>query len=217
MKFLRNHWYDVCGVFAVLSGIVLAVFWKQMDILRILLILNFIVVLLHQFEEYRYPGGGPAMANSSLRRGETIYDRYPLNQNNAMIGNLFVSFTLYLIPIFFPNLLWLGIAPALLGLVQIFPHVIVAWAGLKRFYTPGFLTVALGHIPIAIIYFHYITVNNLASAKDWIISVIYFLVYMAFSQVVFYKLLAPKDTKYPFPEEELNRFHMLEKVRALKK
>ena len=214
MKFLRNHWYDVCGVIAILSAITLALFWKQMDILRILISLNFIVILIHQFEEYRFLGGGQASVNF-MRRGETIYDRYPLNQNNAMLGNLFTAFTMYLIPVFLPNIIWLGIVPAVFGLMQIVPHVFVLSIRLKKLYTPGFFSTVFGHTPIGIFYLYYIISNDLVTTQDWIISAIYLILFMAIIyQGLFYKLLADKNTPYPFTQEELNRFNMLEKMRA---
>ena len=216
MKFLRKHWYDVCGVSAVFSSALLVIFGEQMDTLRILLALNFIVVLLHQFEEYRFPGGGQAIANA-FRRGEIVYDRYPLNQNNAMWGNLIAAFGFYLLPVFFPEVLWLGIAPVIFGLIQIIPHVFIANIGLRTWYNPGFFSVVFGHVPVGIYYLYYIVTNNSASTQDWIIGAVYVVLFLVVSNALFYKLLADKNSQYPFPEEELNRFHMLDKVRTLEK
>jgi hypothetical protein len=214
LKFMRNHWYDVCGVLAMLSTILFFVFLKQLDTLRMLVSLNFIVILVHQFEEYRFPGGGQAIANC-LRRGEFVYDRYPLNQNNAMCGNLFTAFMMYLIPVFFPNVLWLGIVPAVFGLMQLIPHTIIGPVNLKTLYTPGFASTVFGHTPIGIYYLYYIISNNLVVTQDWIIAAVYLAVFMGvFYQGLFYKIMVDKNSKYPFPDKELNRFHMLDKLRA---
>jgi hypothetical protein len=40
-------------------------------------------------------------------------DRYPLNQNNALIVNVFAAYPFYLAPVFFPEAIWLGLAPVL--------------------------------------------------------------------------------------------------------
>ncbi len=214
MKFMRNHWYDLCGICAIIAGVLLTVFWKQLNTIQILMWMNFIVILLHQFEEYRFPGGGQAMPNT-MRRGYLVYDRYPLNQNNAMLGNLFIAFTSYLIPIFLPNVMWLGIVPMVFGLVQIIPHVFVGSLNLKTLYTPGFLTTVFGFVPIGVYYLYYIISNDLASTQDWIFSAIYLILFMGvIYYLLFYVLLADKNSPYPFTEEELNRFHMLDKIRA---
>jgi len=59
--------------------------WNEMVFLQKLLILNFIVVLLHQFEEYSGSGGFPAVANMVLFSSEKP-DCYPLNQNSSMVN-----------------------------------------------------------------------------------------------------------------------------------
>jgi len=63
-------------------------------------ILNFIAVLLHQFEEYRWPGGFPAVANMVLFSSEKP-DRYPLHQNSSMVANIIFAYVFYLVPVLF--------------------------------------------------------------------------------------------------------------------
>ena len=63
MKFLRRHWYNVGFFVALLSSAALLLAWDDLSVLRRLLVLNFIAVQLHQFEEYAYPGGLPATMN----------------------------------------------------------------------------------------------------------------------------------------------------------
>jgi hypothetical protein len=57
MKFMRNHWYDL-GLIPITAAAICLIFgWSAMDILQKLAFFNFIVIFLHQFEEYRFPGG----------------------------------------------------------------------------------------------------------------------------------------------------------------
>jgi sterol desaturase/sphingolipid hydroxylase (fatty acid hydroxylase superfamily) len=63
LKFLRRHWHDIGLFSAIVAGAYLIFAWKELVFLQKLLLLNFIVVLLHQFEEYSWPGGFPAVAN----------------------------------------------------------------------------------------------------------------------------------------------------------
>ena len=57
LKFLRRHWHDIGLFSAILAGACLIFAWNELALLQKLLLLNFIVVLLHQFEEYSWPGG----------------------------------------------------------------------------------------------------------------------------------------------------------------
>ena len=52
VQFMRRHWYSVGAVVAVGALIYLLYEWSTMGVLQRLLLLNFIVLLLHQFEEY---------------------------------------------------------------------------------------------------------------------------------------------------------------------
>jgi len=112
MKFFRRHWYAVGLVVAVAVILVLIVTWGNLSIIQRLLLANFAALLLHQFEEYGWPGGEPAIMNIVLQSSSTP-ERYPLNQNSAMIVNVLVAYGAYLLPVFFPHLIWLGLAPIL--------------------------------------------------------------------------------------------------------
>ncbi len=77
MSWYRRHWYTV-GLFVAVGAIAfLAVRWQTLDVLQRLSLLNFVALLLHQFEEYGWPGGEPAIMNIVLQRSP-IPDRYPL-------------------------------------------------------------------------------------------------------------------------------------------
>lgn len=150
MNFLRRHWYNVGLIVALITAVILFFQWEELGILRTLILLNFIALLLHQFEEFGFPGGGPAIANmfspvtQSLAAAsgsdyKPIVDRYPLNQNNAMAGNMTFSYGMYLIPAFFPQVIWMGIAPAIFGLIQLIPHLFATNVKMKTGSAPSFL------------------------------------------------------------------------------
>src|SRR4051794_27529008 len=114
MKLLRRHWYNIGAVVAFATLSYAAIKWRQMNVSSLLLLLNFVALLLHQFEEYGWPGREPAILNMVLQTSDRP-DRYPLNQNSAMVLNVLAAYGFYLIPVFFPNVYWLGIAPTLFG------------------------------------------------------------------------------------------------------
>ncbi len=66
MSFFRRHWYEVGLVVAV--GAVVGLFgWQHTSVVQKLLLLNFVAPLIHQYEEYGCPGGGPGIVNIVMR------------------------------------------------------------------------------------------------------------------------------------------------------
>lgn len=212
MKFICRHWYNIGLIPGIIAVIYLITGWNNLDTLVKVQLLSFIAIIVHQFEEYGFPGREPAIMNLALQ-GSDIPDRYPLNQFSAMFTNCVVTYTMYLLPIFFPNIIWLGLAPILMGVVQLIPHAVMTNIKMKSIYNPGLGAVVFLHTPIAIYYINYITSNNLVTGNDWLFGIIY-LILVAGLIVGFmtYKVLPNRNTKYIFAEEEMKRFNVKEKM-----
>ena len=202
-------------IIAIGSIAYLVFFWNQMDVLVRLLLISFIAILVHQYEEYGLPGGEPGIMNIALRNSE-IPDRYPLNQNSAMITNVIGAYIVYLLPVFLPNVIWLGLAPMLMGFSQIIVHGIMTNIKMKSIYNPGLGAVVFLHFPIGIYYIWYIVSNGLVQPTDWILAVLY-LAFIAGGILngLTYKVLANRNSKYPFDQVEMERFHVKEKLEKL--
>jgi len=217
MKLICRHWYNIGLVVALGTIAYLAIFWGQLGMLERLLIMSFIAVLIHQFEEYGFPGGEPAIMNIVLQNSN-IPDRYPLNQLSAMLTNVLGAYLFYLLPIFFANIIWLGLAPMLFGIMQFMVHGVMTNKKMNSLYNPGLGAVVLLHIPIGIYYIYYITSNALVKGIDWIIAIAYAI---AFAAVVVgaltYKMLPNRDTRYVFDKVEMERFHVKEKMESIRK
>lgn len=97
--------------------------WETIPRINSILWLSFVAILLHQFEEYRWPGYFPGIFNIALFKSES--DNYPLNKQSAMIINVVIAYVFYLLPVFFPSVVWLGMAPVLMGFFQIIFHGVV--------------------------------------------------------------------------------------------
>ncbi|VVB54776.1 Protein of uncharacterised function with HXXEE motif protein [uncultured archaeon] len=214
LKFLRRHWHDI-GIFsAVAAGAYLISAWNELVFLQKLLILNFIAVLIHQFEEYSWPGGFPAIANKVFMPSLKL-DRFlnPLNQNSSMVANLIFAYGFFLLPVFFPNVIWLGLAPVLVGFVQFIGHAIYVNLKLKSFYSPGVASIIFGWIPIGVVYIYYIQANSMVNLWDWLLAVVWAAVSML---LIFYiieqKLLGSKNSPYPFDPDEMKRFDVEKKL-----
>jgi hypothetical protein len=86
MRFLRRHWYDLGAVVAICVGVVSFFLWHDMSLIRRVLLLNFAMMLAHQYEEYGWPGGSVVPHSASKPRGSrTARARYAadLNQNGG--------------------------------------------------------------------------------------------------------------------------------------
>jgi hypothetical protein len=212
MNFYRRHWYDIGGLLAIFIILYLIIFWDQIEILQRLLILNFVALLIHQFEEYRFPGGEPAIMNVVLRNSP-IPDRFPLNQNSAMITNVFLGYPLYLIPVFFPHVIWLGLIPVLFGFVQLMIHGILTPFKIRYPYNPGLGAVIFMHIPIGFYYIYMVYTKGLVVCSDWIFAIIGLIAVTVLGLYgVTYVLLPNKNSKYAFGPEEFNRFKVVERI-----
>ncbi len=165
MKFLLKNWYNINGIIGIITIIVAAIFWNEMNFLQGLAILNFGVLNLHVFEEFRFPGGFPMFANTMFAMKNSPHpDRYPLNRVSALLTNWVTAFVLYVPPIIWPNAIWFGLAPILFGgAAQLLMHGIYNNILLKRFYNAGLCTVVFGHVPIMIVYIHYIITHNMVT------------------------------------------------------
>lgn len=213
MKFWNRHWYE-CGLIpAFAAGILLLVNWAEMSVLLRLNTLSFMAMLLHQFEEYAFPGGEPAIMNIVLQESDQT-DRYPLNQFSAMFTNCLFSYVIYVLPLIFPNVIWLGIAPMLMGMMQFVVHGVMTNLKLKTYYNPGLGAVVFLHIPLGILYIRHITLNHLAGAGTWIAGIIYTLIAAGvILGFLTYVGLSDRETKWVFAPEEMERFRVYEKLK----
>ena len=212
MKKLTRHWYNI-GFFVAIGTLIYLIFnYSNIELLRRLQLISFIAMLIHQFEEYGFPGGEPAIMNIVLQ-GSDKPDRYPLNQFSAMFTNVLFSYVIYLLPVIFPNIIWLGIAPMLMGIMQFGVHGIMTNIKMKSIYNPGLGAVVFIHIPVGIYYLWYIASNNIATGSDWTIGIIYTIIATVFILgFLTYVILANRNTKYVFDEVEMNRFNVKEKI-----
>lgn len=118
MNMLREHWMDLGMLVALAAGIHLTVNWSFIPEIQGILWLSFIAILFHQFEEYRWPGYFGGLFNVVIFKSEHP-ERYPLNAHSAMVVNLIIAYVFYLVPVLFPNVIWLGLAPILMGFFQL--------------------------------------------------------------------------------------------------
>ena len=211
LSYIIGRWYDIGLVLAV-PAIVWAIV-GGLSTVQLILLLNLVVLFLHQFEEMRWPGGSAWILNEVFNRRDGPADRYPLNQANCAFINI-VAWGFYLVPVFFPEAVWLGLFQVLFGMVgQLIVHGIVINIKLKTVYNPGLAAVMLGHVPLGIWYLVEVYSKGLVSGWDWLFGV---LTLVAFIGVVMlklgYGLLADKNTRYPFEPWEMARWDRVQRL-----
>ena len=166
-----------------------------------ILLLNFGVLLVHEFEEYEWPGGLPTFMNEVVRKSDRP-DRYPLNQLNSLVINVPAAYAFYLIPLFFPHLIWLALRTILFNFLELLLHCGGGFGLARSPYNPGLLTV----IPWLALAIWYLVEADI-TASDWCIAIAYMLGFVIiFLGLVTYVLLASRESPYPFAPEELSRF-----------
>lgn len=102
-RFLSKNWYYAGGVLFVALAFLVGFFGDALDPLRNILLLSFMALLVHQFEEYAIPGGFPAVFNIGLMGEKEFPDRRPLNRKSALIVNVIEGYPFYLLAVIFPG------------------------------------------------------------------------------------------------------------------
>jgi hypothetical protein len=213
MKFYRLHWYHVGGVLFVALAYFMGFWGDHFNRIQVILMYSFMAMLLHQFEEYAMPGGLPGLANVLLMGEKQAPDRYPLNANQVLISNVFLTYPFYVIPVLFPHVIWLGIMQIGQGLIQVPLHGLVMNLKMKSSYNPGMISCVFVQLPIGIYYIWYVTANNLATTKDLVLGSIAALlsIFVLWLGPIF--ILRSRQSRYPFAPEQMFGF-AAEKVKA---
>jgi hypothetical protein len=206
MDLIIYHWYDL----GIISSIIMIGYYRgnhqTLSMSQKLLIANFLALLVHQFEEYRFPGGFPAIMNIAAQSSDAP-DRYPLNAYSAMVTNVIATYGLYLPAIFYPDVVWLGLTSVLFGFAQVWIHGIMINAKLGSIYNPGLTAVILGFVPVGLRYIRHMQEIGMLTTRDWILG--------ALGAVAFgYGLLVKStfgwfpdyETSYPFTQAEMQRW-----------
>jgi hypothetical protein len=207
LDFYRREWPRVGAVLAMaLAGGSLLAGRKTQTSLRALAVMNSIAMSAHQYEEYVDPGYFAGMVNRAIFKSDHPRN-YPYNAQSAMCAN--AGFTaLYIPPILFPRVKWLGLPPALLGIAQAFAHGILMprVAGARGWYSPGFLTAALLHVPIGITYIAALRARGPIDRVDWLKSGAVLLFFMVFGVVAPNLLNLDKNSPYPFTARQMGSY-----------
>lgn len=176
----------------------------RLPYVQIILILSWMAMLVHQFEEYGWPGGFPSITNYASMGETEHFDSYPLNSLQCFISNVFLCYATYIIPIFFPELIWLAAGQIFMGIWQIPGHIFLMNIRLKTFYNPGMFATLFLQLPLVgyFIWFVCTAMPDVAIQLWWGIPVSFALNAISFFIPV---ALGVRNRNYdhPFRQEEL--------------
>lgn len=207
LDFLRHHWYDLGPISFFASVTYFANKRQRLTTTQKWLLASFLAILVHQFEEYRFPGGFPAAMNIGVYgRGNPRPEAYPLNAHSAMITNLIATYGLYLPPVFFSEQVWFGLGPIFLGFGQILIHGININSKMRSFYNPGLASAILLHVPVGVAYIRLVRATGGLTFAQLGLGVAYGLA-IGYIILVKYTFTWGVDTStpYPFSAAEMRR------------
>ena len=90
--------------------------------MRRIMIVLFMCLLAHEFEEYAVPGGFPSAWNIGVSGETKAGDRYPLNTKSAFIVNVCCAYPIYIIGIIFCDIHVISIFITYFTMAQIMMH-----------------------------------------------------------------------------------------------
>ena len=204
MKFWRRYWYLIGGVLFVILAFFMGLWGSEhLPPIQTILIFSWMAMLVHQLEEYAFPGGMPSITNMAAFKEKKAPERYPFNAQQCFICNVFLCYTFYILAICFPNVIWLGASQVLCVLVQLGAHALLINFSLKDIYNPGLGSTIFLQIPVAVYYIYYVvTTMPDKIGQLWIgIPGAFIAMIICFIAPVF--IMKNRTNHYPFAEAEM--------------
>jgi hypothetical protein len=197
-------WLYVMAAAGALLLIILTAYWARFDWIARLIFMTTIVLVMHVWEEWRYPAGFAYMYNTIFNSERP--DRYPMNQLTDMITNFGALLVFSGGLILFGGALWIGTAMFLFCLMEVFGHTAFGIKmknkfrdkGKRTVYNPGYATTMLGFLPIAAGFWYWLMANQMATWIDWLaglgVSILVFLALIVLPEALF----RDEDSPYAF-------------------
>lgn len=173
---LKNNLYVMAALGVAVAAFV-AVNGDTMPVLQRMVGLFFVGLVMHLWEEGRFPGGFVEMITehlhftaSSRTFGEVV----------TAAGVLIIAF----VPLFLPNVPFLAIAAMMLGVMEAVMHTaMIRMFGLK-YYSPGLVTAVFVLLPISLYTFAYAIRHALMQPILWLFAFLYVLFVLAVAQQI---------------------------------
>jgi hypothetical protein len=139
-----------------------------------LLWLHLPIMMIHEYEEYVFPGGFKEFLNTkSPLAPKTLKEDVPLSEPYLFFVNIIVFWSWIILGgIFAPNIPWIGFGPILLQLlINNITHT-VAFQTKQHGYNPGLFTTIFLLMPYSTFVIWYIIKYNIFTPNDWALGII---------------------------------------------
>jgi hypothetical protein len=140
---LRNNLY-VMAALAAMVAIYLAVNWQTMPMIQRMVGLFLIGLVMHLWEEGRFPGGFV----------ELITEHLHFTASDRTFGEVVTAgavLIIALVPLFFPTVPFLAMPAMMLGIMEVIMHTaMIRMFRLPHFYSPGLATAYVLLLPISL-------------------------------------------------------------------
>ena len=215
LRFFLRYWAAIGGLLFVGLAFFVGIQGHQLLSLQRYMILMYMALLFHQFEEYIFPGGFPTAANIGLFGEKKDYGKYPLNELSAFIVNVVLAYPLYIAGIFFHECIWLDIFIAYFTMAQVFMHCIKLNLSLKSWYSPGCLSALFVMLPLGIIFLVYLAGNFTFPIYYWWAPVIAFPFMSALMILLPILTCRRRITPYGFASHQAEEFEVRHGIATL--
>ncbi|MBY0477172.1 MAG: HXXEE domain-containing protein [Chitinophagaceae bacterium] len=165
MNYINKYWATFGGIFA--TGILITAFSfdKEIQHIETLIWFHLAILLLHQFEEYSFPGKFKEFYNANIFNKNPI-TKFPLNDRGVLIVNIVLAWTMYIVAsIVGTKMIYLTFGLIGITILNGIMHTVM-FVKLKK-YNPGLITGAFAFIPFGFYLFKrleaYVTINNILS------------------------------------------------------
>lgn len=167
---IKNSLY-VTTVLALSVLIITIIFWQDMPVTQRIIGIYYVLIAAHEWEELKFPGGFVEMVIGLTGM--------PVRDVTIPKFALFIL-TIYmmLIPFCIPSAHWLVIGPLVLGIIEVFAHIIAGKANKqsKSLHSPGIITALLFILPLDIYTIYYIATQEPFAWYYWVIAVLLLLI-----------------------------------------
>ncbi len=179
MKKFINIWHYVSVYLAGLTALI-AIFAPVNPVQKCLLA-SIVVLFLHFFEEFGYPGGFPLIGmRVMMRSNEMDTKKWNVNNLSSMFGNWGFLLLIYILPLILPGVRFLTLSAMMFLFAEVLMHYIIFPIRLKKFYNAGLITAA-GLGAIGVYYFTTVFDSTMFVWWDYVLAVVWFVIVFLFS------------------------------------
>lgn len=173
-KFIYRYNLEMLSVYLIAMFLLTLVRWDALSFGRRVIGIFALLIMLHEWEELRFPGGFFEMIGGQIGVDVSMKDMGKCHLPTKLLIFVFVT-----VPMIFDSVAVLVIIPILLMILELFAHVMAIFRfKRKKLYSPGLVTGAVMGV-FGIWSLWYLFANGMASASDLLIAIpVFFVCFM---------------------------------------